>query len=211
MGRERDLPLSLDWGALAPTYDLQLPLERAAVRSLVDLLAPRPGERMLDVGTGTGAVLRELVSRPDRPRDVVGVDRTPEMLERVPPLPTGWRLLESDVSSLPLANGSVDVVSASYLLHVLTEDTRHAALLEVLRVLRPGGRVGALVPALPRGALLRPYAAALAVLASRDESAFGLAVVDAGEEMTRAGLRVGRCRYTTRGYPSLCLVAHRPG
>src|SRR3979490_3371964 len=47
-------------------------------RALVDALAPRAGERVLDVATGTGMVAAELLSR--APCTVVAIDQSPEML-----------------------------------------------------------------------------------------------------------------------------------
>src|SRR5215218_7628820 len=54
------------WDRLSRHYDRQLWLERAAVRTALDLLAPARDERMLDLATGTGLVLRELAARRDR-------------------------------------------------------------------------------------------------------------------------------------------------
>lgn len=212
MGAARDIGsrLSMEWGALAPTYDLQRPLEQRGVESLLGLLAPAPHERLLDLGTGTGAVLQTLASRPARPVDVLGIDSSAEMLRRVGPLPAGWRVTEADVSALPVAEGSIDVLSASYLLQVLDDSTRRSAVGEMARVLRPGGRAGALVPALPRGALRGPYASALGVLGRASAAAFGLAVIDAPGALQDAGLRVRRLAFTRRGYPSLCVIAERP-
>ncbi len=166
---------------------------------------------MLDLGTGTGAVLRELASRPHPPRDVLGVDSSAAMLQRVPALPDGWRVNEADVTDLPLANGSVDALSASYLLHVLAAPTRRLAVGEMFRVLRPGGRAGVLVPALPRGALRRPYASGLKWLMRLSETGFGLSVIDAAGELERAGFHVRRRTFVRTGYPSIVTLAERPG
>ena len=50
-------------GLLGHVYDWQLPLERAALATAVELAAPRESERLLDVATGTGGLLRELSGR----------------------------------------------------------------------------------------------------------------------------------------------------
>src|ERR687892_1188843 len=61
-------------------YDWQLPLERAALATAAELAAVRPGERLLDLATGTGGLLHELVARGVRPGEAVGIDRSPSML-----------------------------------------------------------------------------------------------------------------------------------
>ena len=53
------------------------------------LLAPAPHERLLDVGTGTGEVLRQLARRSIVPREVTGIDASEAMLARVGPLHRG--------------------------------------------------------------------------------------------------------------------------
>jgi len=141
----------------------------------------------------------------------LGVDSSAAMLQRVPPLPDGWRVNEADVTDLPLANGSVDALSASYLLHVLAAPTRRLAVGEMFRVLRPGGRAGVLVPALPRGALRRPYASGLEWLMRLSETGFGLSVIDAAGELERAGFHVRRRTFVRTGYPSIVTLAERPG
>ncbi|CAN5517501.1 hypothetical protein BH20ACT19_BH20ACT19_12950 [soil metagenome] len=200
--------MSGEWDALARTYDLQLGLERAAVECLIDLLAPRASHRLLDLGTGTGAVLRALAGRAGRPTNVTGIDASAAMLARVPPLPAGWSLIEGDVTRLRVADRSVDLISAAYLLHVLPEAQRRRAIAEMARVLAPAGRVAVVVPALPRGLCERPYRRALRALERHSPTALGLRPIEAVGELARAGLRPARGRYLRRGYPSVCLLAH---
>jgi SAM-dependent methyltransferase len=102
----------------------------------------RPGERVLDLGCGAGrfvAALREAGADP------VGVELAEAALERARVNAPGadLRLVEAD-GSLPLEHASVDLVWCSEVLeHV--PDTAHL-LLEVRRVLRPGGRLLVTVP-----------------------------------------------------------------
>jgi SAM-dependent methyltransferase len=102
----------------------------------------RPGERVLDLGCGAGrfvAALREAGV------DVVGVELAGAALERARANAPGADLrLVADDGSLPLEHASIDLVWCSEVLeHV--PDTAHL-LLEVRRVLRPGGRLLVTVP-----------------------------------------------------------------
>ncbi len=171
---------------------------------------PRAGEALLDVGTGTGALLRELSRRPGPPRRAVGVDSSARMLAAAGHLSPGWKLVEADARSLPFENDSFDVVTAAYLLHVLDHGDRNRVLEEIARVLRPAGRLVTVTPALPRApvgrALLRPVAA----MAERSSGlASGLRALNPSDEIGRH-LTVRRTRWVNRGYPSMCVLAGAP-
>jgi SAM-dependent methyltransferase len=106
------------------------------------LAEARPGERVLDLGCGAG---RFVAALRDHGADPVGVEIAAAALERARRNAPGadLRLVEPD-GSLPLDHRSVDLVWCSEVLeHV--GDTEHL-LLEVRRVLRPGGRLLVTVP-----------------------------------------------------------------
>ncbi len=201
-----------DWDTLAAVYDRQLSLERRAVKTALDLAQVGPGDELLDAGTGTGVVLRALAARAVRPRTAIGVDASARMLERVPPLPAGWRVQQADLTELPAQDASFDVAIASYVLHVLEPGARRAVLAELRRVLRPGARlitVTVHVPARPR---LRPLASALGKLARIDPDRLGgLQPLDPRPGLIDAGFKPERARTTALGYPSLCVTARAPG
>ena len=191
-------------------YDAQLWLERRALDAAVELAAPQPDDRALDLATGTGALLARLVQHPDRPRRVIGVDASTAMLGRVPALAPGWTLVQADARSLPLDDGSVDLVTCAYLIHLLDSDDRRAVLAEIARVLAPGGRVVLVSLLSPRGAigasLLAPVQRGCCRAFGRGS---GWCALDPTEELPAAGLRPRRARVSTRGYASLCLSADR--
>ena len=135
----------------------------------MDLLDPAPDERLLDVATGTGAVLRALQGRAVPPRSVTGIDASAAMLAHVGPLPQGWSVGVGDARALPFEDGAFDVVSASYVLHIV--DDLPAVLAEIRRVLRPDGRLVTVTPGVPPRGLARPLARALDRLADRGRPA----------------------------------------
>ena len=102
----------------------------------------RPGERVLDLGCGAG---RFVAALRDAGTDPVGVELAEAALTRARANAPGadLRLVEPD-GSLPLDHGSVDLVWCSEVLEHVA-DTEHL-LLEVRRVLRPGGRLLVTVP-----------------------------------------------------------------
>src|SRR5437016_11032427 len=80
-------------------------------RALVDALAPQPGDRVLDVATGTGLVARELLERCDC--SVVGIDQSAAMLARARARFGAGEgacveLLQAEAEALPFANESFD-------------------------------------------------------------------------------------------------------
>ena len=198
------------WRHRAPLYRLQQPLERPALRALASMLDVGESESVLDIATGTGALLRQLARAHVRPRSVVGVDRSSAMLARVPKLPPGWGLALQDAAALPFPDDCFDVVTASYLLHLLDPAERAAVIGEVKRVLAPGGRFGSITVAPPRRALSRMASSPLRALAERSNGAMaGLRPLDPRRELEQAGLHPVSARRVRLGYPSLCVVCER--
>jgi len=114
----------------------------AAHRTLIDQVDLRPGERVLEVGCGTGnlalAVKRR---RPDV--TVVGLDPDPRALARAARksrragVAVQWE--RGFAEQLPCEDGSFDHVLSALMFHHLEPDGRRQMLSEVRRVLRPGG------------------------------------------------------------------------
>jgi SAM-dependent methyltransferase len=104
---------------------------RAVAAALAERLAA--GDRVLELGVGTGVVARALI---DLGRDVVGVDLSVPMLRKACGR-IGPRVANGDALSLPLRSCSVVSVYAVWVLH-LVADVR-TALVEIVRVLKPGG------------------------------------------------------------------------
>jgi len=99
---------------------------------VLDLLAPRPGERILDLGCGDGALTARIAAAG---ATVVGLDASPDMVAA-----TRARGLEAHVASAEAAPdlGRFDAVFSNAALHWMTDPD--AVLAGVARALRPGGR-----------------------------------------------------------------------
>lgn len=100
---------------------------------------------ILDIGCGTGAMLDRLHEF----GNVTGADFSPQALaycrERGERNGREYRLVRADVRSLPFADNSFDIVTAMDIIEHIDRDKD--AMSEILRVLKPGGRLLATVPA----------------------------------------------------------------
>ena len=199
------------WSRAATVYDWQLPLERVALRTMVAMMAISSSDSLLDVGTGTGAVLREVKRTGVRPAGAIGVDVSDRMLSRARSLvPVGTELRHIDARTLSLPDASVDVVTAAYLLHLLTAGVRAELLREVHRVLVPGGRLGVVTMAPPRRKPTRLLSAPVRAAARRASGLLaGLRPLDPADDLRTAGFEVDAVRRTALGYPSVCVRATR--
>ena len=143
-----------------------------------------------------------------RPGSVLGVDRSPEMLARVRALPADWRLLHADATRLPLADSSIDVVIASFLLHLLSDRKRVACLRELRRVLTPDGRLVIVVPAYPADPLGRASYQLLlhALNIVPGGIARTLQPIELEPDLQTTGFTITTTRRSHRGYPATCLL-----
>ena len=110
-------------------------------RAVLAALRPSPGERVLDIGTGPGFVARELADAVGAHGRVLAVDTSEPMLalagRRCADVPQ-VSLQAADATTLPAENASFDAaVSVQVYEYIADVD---AALVELSRVLRPGGR-----------------------------------------------------------------------
>lgn len=130
-----------------------------------------PGQRLLDVACGTGALTVAAAGRVSPGGAVLGLDINPEMLAVARRQHPEIEWHEGRAESLPFAGASFDAVVSQF--GLMFFDDRVAALREMQRVLRPGGRLAvAVCDALERS----PGYAALAALLDR---LFGRRVGDA--------------------------------
>ena len=129
--------------------------------NLIDVALLQPGEHVLDVGCGTGVVTRLAAERVGPDGSVTGLDLNPGMLAVArsvasPELNITWR--EASAESMPLPDAGFDVVLCQLSLQFVPD--RKAAVSEMHRVLRPGGRLVITVPG-PVGPLFEQLAVAM--------------------------------------------------
>jgi ubiquinone/menaquinone biosynthesis C-methylase UbiE len=129
---------------------LERPVYRAGRLAGIDMLRLRPGDRVLDVGCGTGLNLPLLVAAVGSAGQVVGVDASGPMLARARARVRrhGWanvHLVEADAADL--AYSTMDAVLFTYSLSIIHDWRR--AWAAALRALRPGRRVVVVDIALP--------------------------------------------------------------
>jgi trans-aconitate methyltransferase len=115
-------------------YDSHAAFVARLAADLVDLLAPRPGERVLDLGCGTGALSAQIARAGAA---VVGLDASAEMVEAARQREPSLRFVVGDAQALPF-EGEFDAVFSNAALHWMPRAADVAA--GVARSLRPGGR-----------------------------------------------------------------------
>jgi ubiquinone/menaquinone biosynthesis C-methylase UbiE len=115
--------------------------QKLRARNVLGLLAAKPGERVLDIGCGNA---RDIARIAERGSEIVGVDISAGMvaaakqeLKRMEI--SGITLQVGDATSLDFPDGSFDKILCSEVIEHIPDASR--ALREMLRVLRPGGRL----------------------------------------------------------------------
>jgi ubiquinone/menaquinone biosynthesis C-methylase UbiE len=109
------------------------------VEPMLDAVSPVDGDRLLDIGTGTGVVARAAMNRVGAGGSVIGVDPNEGMLAVARRLTPGLDLRPGDAEHLPIDDDEVDCVTCQFALMYFQDRAR--AISEIARVTRPGGRV----------------------------------------------------------------------
>jgi SAM-dependent methyltransferase len=108
----------------------------------LDLAAPRPGERLIDLGCGRGGDLLRAAEMVGPGGRVTGIDATPRMVEAAKQRTAGLdhaSVVLGDLAAVPLPDGCAEVVVSNCAINHATD--KAAVYREVARLLVPGGRV----------------------------------------------------------------------
>lgn len=150
----------------APAYEALFGwLLRRTHAAVVELAAPIAGERVLDVGCGTGSLTVALKASVGPTGSVHGIDASPEMIEVARRNALKTRV---DVNfqvglaeELPFPQGMFDMVVSQLAMHHLPGDLKQRAFAEMARVLKPAGRCLIIDFEPPKGAVGRLLARAV--------------------------------------------------
>jgi 2-polyprenyl-3-methyl-5-hydroxy-6-metoxy-1,4-benzoquinol methylase len=130
------------WNAPAGRYDAISRSIADAIEHAVERLHPKPGERILDLATGTGWGSRVVAQRFPGAK-ITGADIAEQMLEYAQSTAAALKLdieyLQADAEKLPFADASFDAVVSTF--GVMFVGKPEAAAAELARVVKPGGRV----------------------------------------------------------------------
>ena len=166
------------------------------VKNLLDVVDIRPNEVVLEVGGGSGVVVREVARRTAGANRIIDVDISPYLLREAEALAKQAGLAnrisfqEGHAEAIPLADDSVDVALS---FTVMEEGDADSMLSELVRVTRPGGRIAAIVRSLDMppwaNAILGPTVRAKVDMPGRgDVAAAGCADASLYQRFRRAGL-----------------------
>jgi demethylmenaquinone methyltransferase/2-methoxy-6-polyprenyl-1,4-benzoquinol methylase/phosphoethanolamine N-methyltransferase len=139
--------LTIHW---APQYDFfttlfGLGVNRPNSRVVVELAEIKPGEKLLDVGCGTGNLTLTAKHAAGDTGKVFGIDAAPEMIEVARKKAQRAHMdVTFDVGlieKIPYPDATFDVVINRLMVHHLPDDLKRLGFAEIFRVLKPGGRL----------------------------------------------------------------------
>jgi ubiquinone/menaquinone biosynthesis C-methylase UbiE len=137
---KHDDAVAREYARLAARYDHRWSFYvEATVAETLKRLEARPGDKVLDAGCGTGALLHALSSKQPK-LELAGLDLSPEMLDVARArLGDSVELRQGSMEAMPFADLSFDLVVSTSVFHYVRRPGE--ALADALRVLTPGGRI----------------------------------------------------------------------
>ncbi len=114
-------------------------------RMVVEMAQIKPGDHVLDIGCGTGSLTLTAKRFAGASGSVCGIDASPEMIAeaRKKAMRSGSEVdfKVGLIEKLPYPDASFDVVISRLVIHHLPDDLKRRGFAEILRVLKPGGRI----------------------------------------------------------------------
>lgn len=135
---------------------------RRVFDGLIALSGVQPGDRVLDVGCGTGYLTRRAALAAGPEGEVTGIDPSQPVLDyaiRTAPANCTYQLAGAE--ALPQPDATFDAVVSSLAIHHIPPEHRSTAFREMYRVLRPGGRLFVADLRPPRSALVNRFIGAV--------------------------------------------------
>ena len=143
-----ELRVGGSYDRLSRMYDAVFaPIEAPLTDAAIEMLDAQPGERILEIGSGTGRALSRIGWSVGPRGTVLGVELSAQMLAvsarrlAAPAGPSSARLVMGDVRALPLAGASFDAVFMSFTLELFDSRGGPQVLAECARVMRRPGRL----------------------------------------------------------------------
>lgn len=138
---------TITWARFYDAASLLLTFGRAPAirRTTVELANVASGEKVLDVGCGTGSLAIAVKAKAGAAAEVHGIDAAPEMIDVASRKAAGRkvdvRFQVGLVEDIPFPDGNFDLAMSTLMLHHLPDDLKRTGLAEIRRVLKPGGRL----------------------------------------------------------------------
>ncbi|WP_424356709.1 class I SAM-dependent methyltransferase [Methanocella sp. MCL-LM] len=135
-------------GAYAPYYDLIMVFlsfgrEKKLRQLEIEISQIKPGDRVLEIGCGTGTLTLAAKERVGPSGEMSAIDIAPEMVakarQKAMRKGADISIKEGSIASIPFPENHFDAVMCSFMIFHMPEDVRRKGLKEIYRVLKPGG------------------------------------------------------------------------